>query len=313
MNFALTLCISLLLDSIFGDPISFPHPVKLIGNLITFLKSKLFTDTHSFIRGLVLCSITITVTGLSVSFILFITDCNIIIQIYLLYSAIAWRDLKDETMPAVFALMNHDIETSRKFLSRVVGRDTKNLNEHEIVSAIIETIAENSIDGIISVMFFAALGYAFNHSYGMAVFVWVFKAASTLDSMIGYEHYHEFGKASARLDDVLNFIPARLGGLIIILAGILTGHDAKRALRVFIHDRKKHKSPNSAHGESAFAGVLCVRLGGGAFYGSKFESRPYINECAREPEVIDVFRAYELLDVSCSLFAFMLILFSWII
>ncbi len=292
---------------------SFPHSVKLIGNLITFLKSKLFTDTHSFIRGLVLCSLTLIVTGLAVSFILFTTDCNILVQIYLLYSAIAWRDLKDETMPAVFALMNQDIEASRKFLSRVVGRDTDKLNETEITRAIIETIAENSIDGIISVMFYAALGYAFNHSYGMAVFVWVFKAASTLDSMIGYEHYHEFGKASARLDDILNFIPARLGGLIIILAGIFTGHDVKHALRVFIHDRKKHKSPNSAHSESAFAGVLCVRLGGGAYYDGIFESRPYINECADNPKISDVFSAYELLDVSCSLFTFMLIFFTWII
>ncbi|MBQ3448284.1 MAG: cobalamin biosynthesis protein, partial [Synergistaceae bacterium] len=161
------------------------------------------------------------------------------------------------------------------------------------------------------VIFFAALGYALNHSYGMSLSVWLFKAASTLDSMTGYEYYHEFGKAGARLDDILNFIPARLGGLIIILAGILTGHDAKSALRVFIHDRKKHKSPNSAHSESAFAGVLCVRLGGGAFYDGKFESRPYINACARDPEIYDVFSAYKLLDVSCALFAFMIILTLW--
>ena len=310
MNFALTLCISLLLDAIIGDPVSFYHPVKLIGHLILFLKSKLFTDSHSFIRGLVLCSLTLIITGLSVSLTLYITDSNILIQIYLLYSAIAWRDLKDETMPAVMFLMNHDIEASRKFLSRVVGRDTENLNETEITRAIIETIAENSIDGIISVMFFAALGHVLNPSYGMALSVWLFKAASTLDSMVGYEHYHEFGKASARLDDVLNFIPARLGGLIIILAGILTDHDAKRALLVFMHDRKKHKSPNSAHSESAFAGVLCVRLGGGAFYDGKFEARPYLNECAREPEVSDVFRAYRLLDVSCGLFALITIIFT---
>ena len=302
-----------MLDEIIGDPANFPHPVKLIGHLISFLKSKLFTDTHSFIRGLVLCVITLLVTGLAFYFTLYITDCNILIQIYLLYSAIAWRDLKDETFPVVLSLMNHDIESSRKFLSRVVGRDTENMNEHEITRAVIETIAENSIDGIISVMFFAFLGHALNSSYGMAISVWLFKAASTLDSMIGYERYHEFGKASARLDDILNFIPARLGGLIIILAGILTGHDAKRAFWVFIHDRKNHKSPNSAHSESAFAGVLSVRLGGGAFYGGKFEPRPYINECADDPKVPDVFRAYKLLDVSCALFAFMIILLAWII
>lgn len=302
-----------MLDEIIGDPANFPHPVKFIGHLISFLKSELLTDTHSFIRGLVLCIITLSATGLVISLTLYITDCNIIIQIYLLYSAIAWRDLKDETLPVVLSLMNHDIESSRKFLSRVVGRDTENMNEHEITRAVIETVAENSVDGIISVMFFAALGYMFNHSYGMALSVWLFKTASTLDAMIGYERYHEFGKAGARLDDVLNFIPARLGGLIIILAGILTGHDAKSALRVFIHDRKNHKSPNSAHGESAFAGVLSVRLGGGAFYDGKFESRPYINARADDPKLYDVFRAYKLLDVSCSLFAFMIILLTWTI
>lgn len=297
-----------MLDEILGDPVNFPHPVKFIGHIIAFWKSKLFTDKHSFIRGLALCIITMSATGLAVSFILFITDCNILIQIYLLYSAIAWRDLKDETLPAVMSIMKHDIEASRKFLSYVVGRDTENMNEPEIIKAIIETIAENSIDGIISVIFFAALGYALNPSYGMALSVWLFKTASTLDSMIGYERYHEFGKASARLDDIFNFIPARLGGLIIILAGILTGHDAKSALRVFIHDRKNHKSPNSAHGESAFAGVLSVRLGGGAFYDGKFESRPYINESARDPKVYDVFRAYKLLNVSCALFALMTVI-----
>lgn len=302
-----------MLDEIIGDPANFPHPVKLIGHLISFLKSKLFTDTHSFIRGLVLSSLTLITTGLAVCFTLFITDCSIIIQIYMLYSAIAWRDLKDETLPVVLSLMNQDIESSRKFLSRVVGRDTGNMNEHEITRAVIETIAENSVDGIISVIFFAALGYVLNHSYGMALSVWLFKAASTLDSMTGYESYGKFGKASARLDDILNFIPARLGGLIIILGGILTGHDAKSAFRVFIHDRKNHKSPNSAHSESAFAGVLSVRLGGGAFYDGKFESRPYINACARDPKLYDVFRAYELLDVSCALFAFMIILFTWTI
>lgn len=312
MSFALTLCISILTDSILGDPEKFPHPVKLIGNVITFWKSKLLDDSLSFIRGLALCAFTLITAGLSVYLILFITDCNILVQIYLLYSSIAWKDLKDETFPVVSSLMNHDIESSRKFLSRVVGRDTENLNEHEIIRALIETIAENSIDGIISVMFFAFIGYAFNHSYGMAISVWLFKSASTLDSMVGYESYHESGKAGARLDDIFNFIPARLGGLIIILAGFLTEHEFMRAFRVFIHDRMNHKSPNSAHGESAFAGVLCVRLGGGAFYDGIFESRPYINQTARDPNISDVFRTYRLLDVSCSLFALMIILLSCI-
>ena len=131
LNFALTLCISLLIDEILGDPVNFPHPVRFIGNLISFIKLKVFHNIHSFINGLALCALTLITAGLFIYLILFITDCNILIQIYLLYSSIAWRDLKDETFPIISSLMNHDIESSRKFLSYVVGRDTENLNEHE--------------------------------------------------------------------------------------------------------------------------------------------------------------------------------------
>ena len=298
----MTLCLAVLLDFVLGDPRIIPHPVSLIGRLIDYLKAKIFTDTNSFIQGLAVCILTLLTVSLFVFLILYISSCNIIVQIYLLYSALAWRDLKDETAPVLSCLMAHDLPNARKYLSRVVGRDTDMLNETEITRAVIETIAENSIDGIISVIFFAAIGQALNTSYGAALCVWLFKASSTLDSMIGYEEFHEFGKASARLDDILNFIPARLGGVII--AG-------RKGFHVFIHDRLKHKSPNSAHGESAFAGVLGVRLGGGAYYGGKFETRPYLNPDGRDPEPFDIIRAWRLLDSSCALFAFLVILLVW--
>ena len=307
MQFALILSLAILLDEILGDPRNFPHPVIFIGRLINFLKARLFTNTHSFIRGLVVCGLTISTTGLLAWLVLYLTNCNIIAQVYLLYSALAWRDLRDETGPILSSLIHDDLTSARKFLSYVVGRDTETLNSQEIASATIETIAENSVDGVMSVMFFAFVGYAINHDYGMAVCVWIFKAASTLDSMIGYENYHEFGKTSAKLDDALNFLPARLGGLIIVFAS----GNFSRAFRVFLNDRFKHKSPNSAHGESAFAGGLNVRLGGGAFYGGKFESRPFINENAKVPEVYDIVRAWDLLNKSCALFAMVMILLAW--
>ena len=234
--------------------------------------------------------------------VLYLSNYNFLVQVYLLYSAVAWGDLKDETSPILHALMQNNINEARKFLSFVVGRDTQNLTEREIVSAVIETISENSIDGVISVMFFAGLGQVINNSFGACLFVWLFKAASTLDSMIGYEKFQEFGKCAARLDDALNFIPARLGGLII------TGCNVS-ALKVFFHDRLNHKSPNSAHGESAFAGVLNIKLGGGAFYNGKFESRPVINSQGRECNLYDIVRAWRLLDRSCALFAVIIILF----
>lgn len=332
---------AILLDFALGDPKFLPHPVVLIGKIIDFWRKIFLTDTDSFFQGLAVCIMTLTTTGLLVFIVLYISDCNFLVQVYLLYSALAWRDLKDETAKVVEALMrksfpekitvcknmeddnalnkkslheagaetltSENLHKARKYLSFVVGRDTPNLNETEILRALIETIAENSVDGVFSVMFFAMIGQFINASYGMGLCVWIFKAASTLDSMIGYETFHEFGTASARLDDILNFLPARLGGMIIILAGALTSCNVKRAMKIFLADRLKHKSPNSAHGESAFAGVLDVRLGGGAFYSGKFEPRPLINPEGREPEIFDVIRAWRLLDVSCSLFAFVII------
>lgn len=310
-NFAFILCLAILFDFVAGDNKSFPHPVNFVGNLIIFLHSRFFHDIDSLIQGLLLCIITLFITGFAIFLVLYASNYNILVQIYLLYSAIAWRDLKDETIIIFQYLLNHDINNARKYLSFVVGRDTENLNETEITRAVIETISENSIDGVISVMFFAALGYVFNHSFGMALFTWLFKASSTLDSIIGYRKYCKLGYFSAKLDDVLNFIPARLGGIVIIISGFFMNCGVIHAFRIFLHDRKNHESPNSAHGESAFAGVLGVILGGGAYYNGIFESRGYINSSARDPEIYDILRAYKLLDISCALFALLIILFSW--
>ena len=298
MKFALILLLAIIADEIFGDPRSFSHPVRLIGNAINFWQS-IFFRHDSFFNGLAVVIMTLITAGLSVYVILYVTGGSVILQVYLLYSALAWRDLKDETLPVLFALMNHDIEGARKSLSFVVGRDTDNLDEAGITRAVIETVAENSVDGVMSVIFFAVIGHIVNQSWGMCVSVWLFKSASTLDSMLGYESLGRFGTPSARLDDILNFIPARLGGIIIILAGIIEGCNVREALRVFISGRLKHKSPNSAHGESAFAGVLGVRLGGGAFYGGKFEARPCLNEGGNEPSSGDILRAWRVLDVAC--------------
>lgn len=292
---------AVLLDAVLGDPRGFPHPVVLIGKFIALWN----TSSRSFTRGLLLCVSTIAVTVMCVCGMLYISGGSIILQIYLLYSALAWRDLKDETFPIYECLIRNDIINARKFLSRVVGRDTENLSSTEISRAAIETIAENSIDGVISVMFWGFLGQAVNAEYGACVFVWMFKAVSTLDSMVGYESLGDFGKPSAKLDDLMNFIPARLGGLVIVLAG-------RRGLGVFLRDRLKHKSPNSAHGESAFAGVLGVKLGGGALYGGVFEPREWLNAEGREPEIQDIARAWGVLDVSCVIFAAVVILLSCI-
>ncbi|MBQ6919493.1 MAG: cobalamin biosynthesis protein CobD [Synergistaceae bacterium] len=297
---ALTLCLAVILDSILGDPRNFPHPVKFIGTVIAFWHKIFFDGSDSFFRGLAAVIMTLLTTGLITAGLLFLTDCSVLVQVYLLYSAIAWRDLKDETAPVFSSLINQKLREARKYLSFVVGRDTENLNENEIARATVETIAENSVDGVMSVIFFAVFGNAINQHWGMCLSVWFFKSASTLDSMLGYESMGRYGTAAARLDDILNFIPARLGSLLIILSGFLTG-GSPGAFRVFLNDRLKHKSPNSANAESAFAGVLDVRLGGGAYYNGKFESRPFLNETGNEVAAIDILRAWKLLDVSCFL------------
>ena len=308
MDFPLVLCLAVILDAIFGDPRNFPHPVKLIGNVISFWYNN--SHVNSFLTGLVVVIITIATTGLFVFALLYISGFNIAVKVYLLYSALAWRDLKDETRPVYQSLIANDIQSARRYLSYVVGRDTGKLNETEIIRAVIETIAENSVDGVMSVIFFAAVGNAVNPSWGMGVFVWIFKAASTLDSMLGYENMGKFGTPSARLDDMMNFLPARIGGVIIILSGIFAGGNVRETSRVFIRDRLKHKSPNSAHGESAFAGVLGVRLGGGAYYGGKFEARAWLNKGGREPEALDILRAWRVLDASCLLSIVIIIILS---
>lgn len=297
MGFALILCLAVIADGILGDPRNFPHPVRFLGHVIAFWRDKFFTGTDSYIRGLAVVVMTLITAGLCVALMLYAAGDSVILQVYMLYSAIAWRDLKDETLPIFTALIEGDIDGARKYLSFVVGRDTENLNVTGIIRAVIETVAENSVDGVMSVIFFAAIGYSLGNGWGMCIAVWLFKSASTLDSMLGYESFGKFGEPSAKLDDIMNFIPARIGGIIIILAG----GNFREAFRVYMSDRLKHKSPNSAHSESAFAGVLGVRLGGGASYGGKFESRSWLNECGNEPDISDIARAWKLLDSACAL------------
>ena len=306
MKFALILSLAILIDNILGDPKFLFHPVTLIGKLINFFEYK-----NSFVRGFIVCFLTVSATGVFVFLILYISNCSTVIQIYLLYSALAWKDLKDETELIFVSLLGNNIRKARKFLSQVVGRDTENLNYHEIITATIETISENSIDSVISVIFFAALGYIFNRNYGICVSVWIFKAVNTLDSMIGYRKFQKFGTPSAKLDDIFNFIPARIGAVIIILSGAIMNANIIRASKIFLEDRKNHSSPNSAHGESAFSGVLNIRLGGPAFYDKKIKFRKFINVKAREAGIYDILRAWKLLDVSCSLFSVIVMFLLW--
>ena len=299
---------ALLLDVLLGDPRGIPHPVEIIGRLIAFLDKKLWTSSGGAkLRGLLLTACVLAATGCTVFMLLEI--CSLLdswiryaAELYLLYAALAYRSLRDESFKVYKALDDGDLDAARHSLSYIVGRDTERLDEKGVVRACVETIAEGYVDGIASPLFWMAVGGCFGQA---ALFAWLFKAASTMDSMIGYndERYHDFGWAAARLDDILNFVPARLGGLLAVAGGLLAGCDARAGWKIFRRDRLRHKSPNSAHGESAFAGLLGVRLGGGAFYGGVFEQRPFLGDALREPEKEDILRSHRILTCATALCA----------
>jgi adenosylcobinamide-phosphate synthase len=309
---------ALFLDALLGDPKRIPHPVAAVGVAVRFFEVLFYSKPDKKIGGRVFCASVMAATCATVGLLLFITSfvprLYEVAALYMLYSALAWRSLKDESMPVALALFSGDIGAARSSLSHIVGRDTQDLDEAGVAGAAVETIGENFIDGVFSVLFFMALGYACGGTAGAVLGAWLFKAASTLDSMVGYdnERYRDFGRAGARLDDFLNFIPARLGGLVVLAGGACLGHSFPQALRVFLRDRKKHKSPNSAHGESAFAGLLGVRLGGGAAYAGIFEEKPVIGDVDfRAPEASDILRAHAILDASVALSALLLCFFFW--
>lgn len=309
MTFSSALGAAVLLDMMLGDSLRFPaHPVVRVGQMIKIFERLLYSR-DSVLRGVLMCCAVVAAAAGAAAAVMFafadmptLSSCACV---WMLYRALAWRSLKDETIGVASALLRHDIRAARTALSRVVGRDTDTLGEPAAAAAAVETIAENASDGVFSVMFWAAIGWRLGGAAGTAVSVWAFKAVSTMDSMIGYddERYRYFGRAAARLDDAMNFIPARIGGLVTVAAGTAAGFAGMNGLRIFLRDRKKHKSPNSAHGESAFAGLLGIQLGGGAFYGGKFESRPHIGDALREPSADDILSAHRLLDASCALFA----------
>ncbi|MCL2009948.1 MAG: adenosylcobinamide-phosphate synthase CbiB [Synergistaceae bacterium] len=296
------------LDALFGDPKRLPHPVGGVGLIIRFWEKFFYRKDDKKRGGTLFCRAVLATTAAAVGLVLLAASFASPVfygaaVLYLLYSALAWRSLKDETLPVAVSLFNGDIPRAREELSRVVGRDVQSLDEAGIIRAAVETIGENFIDGVFSALFFAAAGYAIGGPAVSVMLTWLFKAVNTMDSMVGYdnERYRDFGRACAKLDDALNFIPARLGGIVALLAGVCLGYAPLRGLKVFLRDRKKHKSPNSAHGESAFAGLLGIRLGGGASYGGVFEAKPEIGDNLREPDAADILRAHSVLDASVAL------------
>jgi adenosylcobinamide-phosphate synthase len=267
-----------LLDLILGDPRWFPHPVRIIGWLIKKMEPSLrrLVKNERLSGAIFAFLIAGSVWFITFKAVQWTTSFNRIVGFFvssfLLYTAFAIKDLKVESMEVFRALKDRDLIRARKKLSMVVGRDTNNLTEQEVIRAAVETVAENTVDGIISPLFYAFLGGA-----PLAL---AYKAVSTLDSMVGYknEKYLNFGWASARLDDLANFIPARISALLLPAASFLTGKDGLNSWRIVLRDGRKNPSPNSGIPEAAIAGALKVQLGGVNFYKSMPFAEPFIGD-----------------------------------
>lgn len=266
------------MDLLLGDPRWFPHPVRLMGWVIVRLERilrRLFV--HEQLGGIVLATVIVALSVCAGWGVLRLAGVvhpwlGTVLSVVLFWTLFATRSLYDESVWVLRALEEGDLVEAREALSMIVGRDTESLDEEEIVRAVIETVGENLCDGVVAPLCYAALGGA---SLALG-----YKAASTLDSMVGYRtsRYKQFGWASAKLDDLLNFVPARLTGILICLAAFLMGMDGRRAWRVFLRNRRKHPSPNSAHGESALAGALGVQLGGRSSYRGIVSTKPHLGD-----------------------------------
>lgn len=289
-----------LLDVLIGDPAGWPHLVRGMGAVIAYLEKRLYPMRNKRLGGTLLVIGTLLIcTGIP-ALLLFVAWrvspwAYLVLESLLCWQCLALKSLRVESRRVYDALNQHDLFGARKAVSMIVGRDTDALDEAGVTRAAVETVAENASDGVIAPLFYLMLGCA-----ALGCF---YKAVNTMDSMIGYKNdrYIAFGRTAAKLDDAINFIPARLSALLMIAASFLCRLDAKNALRIWKRDRRNHSSPNSAQTESVMAGALNVRLAGSAFYFGKLVEKPYIGDDLRAIEPRDILRAHRLLRVSAVL------------
>ena len=299
------------LDAAIGDPHGWPHPVKLVGKQIE-LEEKLVDryllpeaeqageawpldrDQTERLAGAALAADVVIASPLAVFLLLKAArrihpGLEFVAESFLCYQLLAARSLRDESMNVHDALVRNGVEGARQAVSMIVGRDTDALDEEGIARAAVETVAENASDGVVGPLL--AMGVA------GAPGAMAYKAVNTLDSMVGYknERYKNLGWASAKLDDVVNILPARVAGVLMCVAAKTVGLDAKGARKVFLRDRLNHASPNSAHTEAACAGALGVQLGGGNVYFGEYVEKPTIGDATRAIEADDIKRANKLM------------------
>ena len=284
-----------LLDCLLGDPHNPWHPICLIGHLISFLEKEirhLFPkNQNGELAGGTLLVLLVLVISTVVPILILMAArllhpyLALVLEMIMCYQLLAARSLRDESMKVYRALHRQDIEGARKAVSMIVGRDTERLDAAGIAKAAVETVAENASDGVIAPMIFIAIGGA-----PLGFF---YKAVNTMDSMVGYKNgkYLYFGRAAAKLDDVMNYVPSRISGLLMVASSAFTSGNAKGAWRIFRRDRYNHASPNSAQTEAACAGALGLQLAGDAWYFGERYHTPTAGDPMRDIEDADIIRA----------------------
>ena len=296
-----------LLDQLLGDPYFLPHPIRGIGWFIAKTEKALRSgkpQENSLEReaaerrqGKVLVAVVLLLTGMVAALILFgayamHANLGMVIEAVMTYQILAARCLQVESSKVWKQLTAGSLEGARKAVSMIVGRDTEHLTEEGVAKAAIETVAENTSDGVIAPMLYTALGGP--------VLGFLYKAVNTMDSMVGYknEKYLHFGRAAAKLDDVVNFLPARISALLMIGAAFISGksYNGKQAWSIWRRDNRKHASPNSAQTESVCAGALGIQLAGDASYFGKVVKKPYIGDPTRAVEAEDIRRTNRLMN-----------------
>ena len=295
-----------LLDLLIGDPHWMWHPVSLIGRIIQRFEKKLLNITSEerdnkkeFKNGLLTCFCVCTITVMLTSTVLILSYViniylGVVIEAILTCYILAARSLYNESMKVYHDLDENDEDKARYDLSMIVGRDTDRLDRNAMIRATVETVAENTSDGVIAPLFYTAIA---GPVAGM-----LYKAINTMDSMIGYDNdrYRFFGRAAAKLDDIVNFIPSRMSAILMIAACMILSlfdsvYDPGASIRIWRRDRLNHKSPNSAQTESACAGALRIKLGGDSNYGGVLVSKPYIGDNNKNIENEDIKRANRLM------------------
>lgn len=305
MNSLYALMIGFCLDLIIGDPHTIPHPVIVIGKLISAMEKlvrKIFPKTvkgENFAGG-VLWLVVVVVSTVVPALLLWLCYeirvwLGLVIESIMCWQILATKSLKDESLKVYDALQTGDLAKSRHAVSMIVGRDTERLDDKAIARAAVETVAENTSDGIVAPMVFLAIGGA-----PLGFF---YKAVNTMDSMLGYVEmpYKNIGLIPAKMDDVMNFLPSRLSALLMLCAGLLLKLDVKNGWKIFVRDRFLHASPNSAQTEAVCAGLLGLRLAGDAYYHGQLHKKKYIGDALQEIEYEDIKRACKLLYVTAFL------------